>query len=186
MKAWIQSTSLYLQINGWPPNQLQPDRPTLHSLKPSQRHCSKLHAEYYISLMILPWSPDSCQFVSVFFSSVALSRSLSLLFFPFFCCHCLKLCISVRRRPALGMKAKNIKRQYFWRCRRWILASCNVTIGPSATALKRTKPGILSLQEMVFQTDIKMTQTSLSKGICWPAKANTVWRKHTEWLRITR
>lgn len=132
MKAWIQSTSLYLQISGWPPN--QPDWPTLHSLKLSQRHCSKLHAEYYISLMILPRSPDSVS-LSVHFFSVALSRSLSLLFLlllslPQTIYFCLCLWQSV-----LGMKAKHIKEQYFWRSRGWILTFCNQTMISNAAPL---------------------------------------------------
>ena len=57
--------------------------PTDHtSLKLGQRHRSKLHAEYYISLMILPRSPDSVSLFLFFFCfsfpSVFLSRSLSL------------------------------------------------------------------------------------------------------------
>lgn len=131
MKAWIQSTSLYLQINGWPPNQLQPDWPTLRSSKPSQRHCSKLHAECYISLMIHPRSPNSVSLSVLFFS---LSRSLSLLFFLFLLLLSLPqtlyfLPVSVReRQPVLGVKAKNIKEQYFWGSRRWILPFSNATI----------------------------------------------------------
>lgn len=126
--AWIQSTSLYLQINGWPPNQLEPDWPTAHSLKLSQRHCSKLHAEYYISLMILPRSSDSVSLSVYFFSSVALSRSLSLLFFA---TASNSVFLPVSMKVCFGNESTNIKEQYFWRSRGWILTFCNKPIVPN-------------------------------------------------------
>ena len=153
MKAWIQSTSLYLQINGWPPNQLQPDWPTPHSLKPSQRHSSKLHAEYYIRLMIPPRSPRH--------TSVRLQPRLQVLHrTPYFCW---------KGDLFWEKKAKHIKGQYFRRSRRWILTSCNVTLIPNRqeSAVKYPKPGkTLSLVVTEFLSYIKMLRPPRPRHLC--------------------
>lgn len=128
---------------------------------------------------ILYQSNDSPQKpLSVRFFSLLLSLGL---------CHCFFLLllslpqtiflpVSMKeRRSVLGMKAKHIKEQYFWRSRGWILTFCNETMIPNASKVLwnvwNQEWSWHSPKLYRFSSDIKIPQTFLVKGnCCWSTK----------------
>lgn len=77
------STSLYLQINGWPPNQLQPDWP--HQLKARPKALLQTACWILYQSNDSPQKPRLCQLVFFFPLSFSLGLChLSLFFFFFF------------------------------------------------------------------------------------------------------
>lgn len=108
------STSLYLQINGWPPNQPQPDWP--HQLKARPKALLQTACWILYQSNDSPQKPRLCQLVFFFPLSFSLGLCHLSLFFFFFLMSMPRtlsayvLPVSMNGRgPAPGMKAKCMK-----------------------------------------------------------------------------